>query len=162
MAAEVRIRQPTSRICPIPCLPSGAGGGNPEDTIPEDSLATGASLRSREFDQLTSSSCPGQNLFCVFTNRKGDFKALFKKKRSLYCWENLKCHQTCFQESLTVFGNIRPACTLEHVCKAWRDSAAEIKAFQHFEECLELSLLIFQASLYLRLKDAFHRKIFFS
>lgn len=84
-----------------------------------------------------------------------------RRRRSLYFWDNLRCHQTCFQESLTVFGNIRPACTLEHVWKAWHDSSVEVKAFQHFEECLELSLLIFQASLYLRLKDAFHRKIFF-
>lgn len=75
MAAEVHIRQPTSRICPIPCLPSGAGGGNPEDTIREDSLATGASLRSRE--HLNSFNYQlNQIVFCGFANQKGDFKAL--------------------------------------------------------------------------------------
>lgn len=94
----------------------------------------------------------------MFTYRKGGFKAL-KKKKSLHRWDNLKYNQTCSQESLMVFGN-RPACTLEHVWKAWRDTAVKIKAFRHSVECLTLSLLIFQASLYLRLKIASKERFF--
>lgn len=103
-----------------------------------------------------------KSFLCVHKSKRRLQGTVFKKKKKPVLLRQLKCHQTCFQGSLTVFGNIRPACTLEHVWKAWRDSAVEIKAFQHFEECLELSLLIFQASLYLRLMDAFHRKNFFS
>lgn len=75
MAAEVGIRQPTSWICPIPCLPSGAKGGNLEDTTLEDRLATGASLRSTERLNRFNSQLKKIGV-CGFASQKGDFKAL--------------------------------------------------------------------------------------